>query len=120
MADAHEQPFRRRPNLGNRMFLPIIQSLGPDPFRRLSQRKFAERDQIALRLKRGTPHALQCNEGGDYLWKPDPIYTSVVPLVPIVWCGRPHGVTEKWRNVIYSDLSIRRVSDEVVLTWKHE
>jgi hypothetical protein len=59
----------------------------------------------------GRSFALRCDTGAPYVvalpsTKPDPRRPE-----PIVWCGKPHGFTERWRNVLYSDFAIRRVPE---------
>jgi hypothetical protein len=48
---------------------------------------------------------------GRFVWSGCRKKTGSVGTRPIVWCNAPHGLYSQWRNVIFSDLSFRRVPE---------
>ena len=64
--------------------------------------------------------AFTCNQGGGFIWNPTVTKVSAenaIDAQPVVWCAKPHGVTYKWRNVIFSDLTQRKVPEAQVVNW---
>jgi hypothetical protein len=51
-----------------------------------------------------------CNKGA-YIFGQVRFVTVTKSAVPYAWCPRPHGVTRKWRNVLFSDLVVRHVPE---------
>ena len=68
---------------------------------------------LATRYRAQSTHfALVCNTDAPYQW--DEGVRRMTPAEqarPLAWCGRSHGFTERWRNVLFSDLSVRRVRE---------
>lgn len=76
-----------------------------------------QRKTLAYRHRRESDiPVLECNTGADYQWN-DAVRTVGGKPVPLAWCGRPHGFWRKWRNVLYSDLTLRQVPEEEVRRW---
>jgi hypothetical protein len=74
-----------------------------------------ERAVLAPKYRAQSTHfALTCNTGAPYCWGRAARKTSAGAAVPVAWCGAPHGFSRKWRNVLYSDLSLRRVPETEV------
>ena len=77
-----------------------------------------ERAVLASKYRAQSTHfQLTCNTGAPYRWSRAPRKTSTAAAVPVAWCGAPHGFTRKWRNVLYTDLKLRRVSESEVQGW---
>jgi hypothetical protein len=54
------------------------------------------------------PHDLPVSSTcGVYQWATK----SGTGIYPLVWCERPHGIITRWRNVLFSDLSLERVPE---------
>jgi hypothetical protein len=76
-----------------------------------------ERNEVARPYQqRSTHYALVCNKRAPYVWGE----VSEIPEtpVPLVWCGTAHGYRDRWRNVLYSDWSIRQVDEETARRWQ--
>lgn len=72
-----------------------------------------EREKLATVYKQSSSHfVLRCNMGAPYQWNPSLRHKSEHNAVPLVWCGKPHGLTHRWRNVMFSDLAVRRVPED--------
>jgi hypothetical protein len=61
--------------------------------------------------------ATGCDKG-EYKWADLSIHTRTLAHVPLVWCAEPHGYMTKWRNVIFDDLSIRKVPEADFEAWE--
>jgi hypothetical protein len=57
------------------------------------------------------PQSLRCNTGLPYHWNENVRQVDGTGAVPLMWCGRTHGYTYHWRNVLYSDLTLRKVPE---------
>jgi len=69
----------------------------------------AQRQHLAQQYKQSSSHfQLTCNTGAPYQWDNAIRHVDKQHLRPVLWCGKPHGVTRLWRNVLYSDLQVRR------------
>ena len=62
-------------------------------------------------------HALTCNTGAEYEWNPYPTRVTTGRALPVAWCGKPHGFQRKWRNVLFTDLTVRRLNEDAVQQW---
>lgn len=51
-----------------------------------------------------------CNTGR-YAWRSEYSSGGAGDFQPLVWCGRSHGLWYRWRNVIFADLSLRKVPE---------
>lgn len=49
-----------------------------------------------------------CDTGADYVWRRTP---PPGPSDPAVWCGQPHGVLTRWRNVAFADGRLGSLSE---------
>lgn len=68
---------------------------------------------LAVRYRREDSHfQLTCDTRAEYVWNPKVRRTTKDASQPLVWCGKPHGFRRKWRNVLFSDLTLRRVPEE--------
>jgi hypothetical protein len=72
-----------------------------------------EREKLAVDERaRSFPQALTCNLGAPYEWSARQVrVTPPGEAVPLAWCGQPHGFTRKWRNVLYTDLTIHQIPE---------
>lgn len=52
-----------------------------------------------------------CDTGAPYTWNDAVRRVPAGGVVPLVWCGHPHGFTRRWRNVLFSDFEIRHVPE---------
>lgn len=79
----------------------------------------AERASLATQYRASSTHfALTCNMGQPYVWNDGPRrVTSAEKAEPLAWCGKPHGFTEHWRNVLYTDLSLRKLPEADFQHW---
>jgi hypothetical protein len=69
----------------------------------------AERKTLARRYRRLSSHyQFTCDTGAPYEWSPTPLRVGR-GAIAVAWCGRPHGHRRPWRNVLFDDLSLRRV-----------
>jgi len=58
------------------------------------------------------PRPKRCNKKPGYQWNATVLRVSNDPRLPLAWCGAPHGYTRRWRNVLFSDLTLERVPEE--------
>jgi len=52
----------------------------------------------------------RCNKG-TFVWAREMGSVARAPFGAVVWCGGAHGLWRRWRNVIFDDLSLRRVPE---------
>lgn len=65
----------------------------------------SERERLAQRAS----HGLTCNLGSGYEWDDaQSRVTSSENARILAICARPHGFTHRWRNVLLTDLTLRR------------
>jgi hypothetical protein len=72
----------------------------------------AEREELAAKhIAALLRSALLCDTGAPYVWNSGVTRMNTGKRTPLAWCGQPHGYVSKWRNVLFSDLRLRRVSE---------
>jgi hypothetical protein len=65
-------------------------------------------DDLNYRIRH---YRLNCDTEAPRVWNDSLRKPLAAHPVPLVWCGRPHGVTHQWRNVLFSDFRIERVDE---------
>ena len=73
---------------------------------------------VSLYRAQSWSNRVRCNKGAPYEWNAGVTRVATKDAVPLLWCGRPHGFTSKWRNVIFSDLKWRRVPETEFRSWR--